>query len=254
MMPLQPGYVNKKTKEMVLVNVCTMLANFCKPTQNKPALLDHDEVETFFHEFGHVMHQLCSQTETSKFNGTHVERDFVEAPSQMLENWCWEEETLKMMSGHYVDNSEIPKDLIDKLIASRLANAGAFNLRQIILGTFDHKIHTTGQADTMDIFNKTYKEILGIETVPGTNMPANFGHMVGYDAQYYGYLWSEVFSFDMFETRFRKEGLLNPKVGMDYRNFILKPGGSKDATDLLKDFLGREPSDEAFLRSKGLAH
>ena len=78
--------------------------------------LDHDEVETFFHEFGHVMHQLCSQTETSKFNGTHVERDFVEAPSQMLENWCWEEETLKMMSGHYVDNSEIPKDLIDKLI------------------------------------------------------------------------------------------------------------------------------------------
>ena len=142
MMPLQPGYVNKKTKEMVLVNVCTMLANFCKPTQNKPALLgkycsimnmgknsitlvtkclfsDHDEVETFFHEFGHVMHQLCSQTETSKFNGTHVERDFVEAPSQMLENWCWEEETLKMMSGHYVDNSEIPKDLIDKLIGEK---------------------------------------------------------------------------------------------------------------------------------------
>ena len=123
-----------------------------------------------------------------------VERDFVEAPSQMLENWCWEDEPLKMMSEHYLDGSEIPKEILDKLVASRIANAGAFNLRQIILGTFDQRIHTTGQANTMEVFASTYREILGIEPPEGTNMPANFGHMGGgYDAQYYGYLVSHIF-------------------------------------------------------------
>jgi len=251
-MPLQPGCINVQTGERQ-VNVCAMLANFSKPTEQKPSLLDHGEVETYFHEFGHVMHQLCSKTQLAKFCGTKVERDFVEAPSQMLENWCWEEEPLKKMSGHYLDNSEIPKDILDKLVASRKANAGAFNLRQVILGTFDQRIHTTGKADTTKVFSDTYKEILGVETPAGTNMPANFGHMAGgYDAQYYGYMWSEVYSFDMFEARFKKEGLLNPAVGMDYRNCILRTGGSKDASEMLKDFLGREPNDEAFLRSKGL--
>ena len=112
----------------------------------------------------------------------------------MLENWCWEDEPLKMMSEHYLDGSEIPKEILDKLVASRIANAGAFNLRQIILGTFDQRIHTTGQANTMEVFASTYREILGIEPPEGTNMPANFGHMGGgYDAQYYGYLVSHIF-------------------------------------------------------------
>jgi thimet oligopeptidase len=189
MMCLQPGCLMDSEDKSRQVNICTMLANFSKPTESKPALLDHGEVETFFHEFGHVMHEICSQTDTTRFCGAGaVERDFVEAPSQMLENWCWEEEPLKMMSGHYLDNSEIPKEILDKLVASRKANAGAFNLRQIILGTFDQKIHTRGKADTMQIFADTYKNILGVETVQGTNMPANFAHMVGYDAQYYGYM------------------------------------------------------------------
>jgi len=248
--PLQPGCIGPDGT--MQVSLCAMMANFSKSTESKPALLDHDEVETYFHEFGHVMHNVCSQTESPRFAFLRVERDFVEAPSQMLENWVWEEEPLRKMSGHYKDDSPIPKELLDKLIASRIANAGAFNLRQIILGTFDQRIHTTGRADTQDIFSNTYKEVIGINTIPNTNMPANFGHMVGYDAQYYGYLWSEVFCFDMYETRFKKEGLLNPSVGIDYRNKILKPGGSKDALDLLTDFLGREPNDAAFLRSKGL--
>jgi len=200
-MPLQPGCINTKTGNRQ-ANVCAMLANFSKPTESKPALLDHGEVETFFHEFGHVMHQICSQTQTAKFCGTKVERDFVEAPSQMLENWCWEDEPLKMMSEHYLDGSEIPKEILDKLVASRKANAGAFNLRQIILGTFDQKIHTTGKANTMEVFSETYKEILGIQTPEGTNMPANFGHMGGgYDAQYYGYLVSFLKSMKTRETK-----------------------------------------------------
>ena len=255
---LQPSCLDD-SREKRQVGVCAMMCNFTKPTADKPALLQHGEVETYFHEFGHVMHMLCSKTETAKFGGTHVERDFVEAPSQMLENWVWEEEALKKMSGHYKDASEIPRELLDKLTASRKANAGGFNLRQIVLATFDQRIHCVSDAesaakvDTQRLFSDIYKDIVGLSPIENTNMPASWGHMVGYDAQYYGYLWSEVYSYDMFESRFRKEGLLNAAVGADYRAKILQPGGTKDAIDLLRDFLGREPSKAAFLKAKGLS-
>ena len=114
----------------------------------------------------------------------------------MLENWCWKPEALAKMSGHWKDGSPIPEDLLSKLLASRLANAGGFNLRQIILGTFDQRIHTTGKADTSKVFRDTYKDILDLDTMPGTNMGATFGHMCGYDAQYYGYMVStKIFFF-----------------------------------------------------------
>lgn len=249
---MQPGVLHDAESGGRQVAVGAMMANFSKSTESKPALLDHDEVETYFHEFGHVMHGMCSQTETSRFACLRVERDFVECPSQMLENWVWEEEPLRRMSGHYKDDCPIPKDLLEKLMASRKANAGAFNLRQIILATFDQRVHTRGSADTAKLFADVYQEILGIDTIPNTNMTASWGHMCGYDAQYYGYMWSEVYCHDMYESRFKKEGLFNPKVGMDYRNDILRPGGSIDAMDMLKKFLGREPNNQAFLRSKGL--
>merc|ERR1712034_21021 len=224
MMQLQPGCMDSQGKRQK--SVVVMLTNFSKPTKEKPSLLDHKEVETYFHEFGHVMHGICSQTDTSRFFGTNVERDFVEAPSRMLE----------------------------KLVASKNANAGGFNLRQVFLATFDQRLHSSGsKVDTASLIKETYKEIVGIDTIEGTNFAAIFGHLVGYDAQYYGYLWSEVYSQDMFATRFAKEGVLNLSTGLDYRNLILKPGGSLDGRDLLKNFLGREPNQEAFLRSKGLA-
>jgi len=252
MMQLQPACLDKEGQRQK--SVVVMLCNFAKSTKDKPSLLDHREVETYFHEFGHVMHGICSQTETSRFFGTHVERDFVEAPSQMLENWVWKEESLRLMSKHYKDGTPLPKEMLDKLVASKNANAGGFNLRQVFLATFDQRLHTLkGAPNTAELIKDTYKEIVGIDTIPGTNFAAIFGHLVGYDAQYYGYLWSEVYSQDMFQSRFDKEGVLNLKTGLDYRNMILRPGGSKDGMDLLKDFLGREPNNAAFLKSKGLS-
>lgn len=236
------------------VGVVAVVCNFPKPTADKPSLLTHSDVETFFHEFGHTMHHLCSQAELVMFEGTTVERDFLECPSQMLENWCWDLESLSRMSKHHVSGEPLPKELADPLIASRLANVGQFNLRQITLAMFDLELHVRSQADTAKLIAEIQDKLLGYKPQDGTNCAANFSHLMGgYDSRYYGYLWSEVYSMDLFDTRFKKEGILNPKTGMDYRKQILEPGSTKDGEEMLRNFLGREPRMDAFLQSKGLA-
>ncbi|KAG7260145.1 hypothetical protein CRUP_025402 [Coryphaenoides rupestris] len=214
---LQPGCVGPDGERTLAA--AAMVANFTKPGWGWPSLLQHHEVETYFHEFGHVMHELCSKVET----------DFVEVPSQMLENWVWEESSLRRMSGHYKDGSPIPDALLGKLMASR--------------GGPDATHRATGGHGP------------GVRlALPGhPGRPRHPSHLAGgYDGQYYGYLWSEVYSMDIFFSHFKKEGIMNPKIGRAYRRTILEPGGSVDGMDMLKKFLGREPREDAFFQCKGL--
>lgn len=173
----------------------------------------------------------------------------------MLENWCWEASTLLLLSGHVDDNSKkLPDDLIGKLVRSKNANAGLTEKRQLLFGLFDQTIHSRPKSDTKSLLATLQQQILGVPMTPGTNFAASFGHLAGgYDSQYYGYMWSSVYSMDMFASRFKEGHLLDPAVGDDYRNMILAPGGSRDAIDSLRQFLGREPNQRAFLLSKGLS-
>ncbi|MBY0369304.1 Zn-dependent oligopeptidase [bacterium] len=232
--------------------VSSIVANFTPPTADKPSLLDHDQVETHFHEFGHIMHQVLTQAKHATLSGTEVRMDFVEAPSQMLENWVWNPETLAKLSGHYKTHAKLPQDQLDRLIQAKLLNVGTRYLRQVFLASIDQMYHTHPPKDSTQAYSDLYKNITGVSTQPGTMPEAGFGHLMGgYDSGYYGYLWSEVYAQDMF-TRFEKEGLLSPKVGADYRKWILEPGGETEPMELITKFLGRAPNDEAFYKSLGL--
>lgn len=252
-----PLIVGRMINDTYTEPVAAIVANFSVPAGGKPSLLrhgEHGEVETLFHEFGHIMHQTLTRGRYGSLSGSSTARDFVEAPSQMLENWVWSPEIIKMISGHYLDSSQkLPQDLYEKLLKTRRFGQGLTYTRQLLFSTFDLRIHSDdAKKDVTEVFNDTYRKVIGQEPMPGAHFPQTFGHMMGgYDAGYYGYLWSEVYAQDMFSV-FEKNGLLDEKTGARYRATILEQGDMVDPTALLKEFLKREPNQKAFLKDLGL--
>ncbi len=232
-----------------------MLMNVARPQKDVPSLLSHREVETFFHEFGHLVHGCLTTASYAAHAGTHVSRDFVEALSQMLEGWVWDSQILKVLSGHYQDSEKkLPDEMIKNLIASRRHMDSYASLRQFLLGLLDLDLYTKGlsNASCVDVYAQLHLQLFQRSPLPTSLFPASFTHIAGgYDAGYYGYMWSKVYAADMF-TRFAKEGLLNAQTGLTYRRELLEVGSSRDELESVRKFLGREPNNEAFLKELGI--
>lgn len=232
-----------------------MVCNFTKPTKKEPSLLTFDEVNTFLHEFGHCLHGIFAEGTYSSITGTSVYRDFVELPSQIMENFATEKEFLDMFAVHYKTGEKIPQELVDKLIASERYLAGWYSVRQLFLGMIDMQWHTitkefTGNVNAIEEAVSDKAELL--PRVPNALMTTSFGHIFsgGYAAGYYGYKWAEVLDADAFAA-FKEKGIFNTEVSSSFRKNILSQGGKKHPMELYKAFRGQEPTNEALLRRSG---
>ncbi|ADB37903.1 M3 family metallopeptidase [Spirosoma linguale] len=235
-----------------IINVC----NFTRPTDTKPSLLTFYEVTTLFHEFGHGLHGMLANGKYESLSGTSVPRDFVELPSQVMENWCYDPEALKLFAKHYQTGEVIPNELIEKIRASQNFMAGMANLRQLRLGLVDMYYH--GQKPTGETISQVEGRVDSVANlfphVDGVAISPAFSHIFagGYSAGYYSYKWSEVLDADAFEFFKEKGGLENKAAADSFRRNVLEKGGSEKPMELYKKFRGREPSPKAMLRRSGL--
>jgi len=234
-----------------------LLCNFPPPAADKPSLLNHSEVETLFHEFGHALHSIVTRAKYGRFAGTNVPRDFVEAPSQMLQNWVWDKKVLDTFAADYRDPSKkIPADIINKMNDAKLANAGVFYRRQFAFATLDLALHDSHPEnepyDCVAISNPILERVF-LPIDPSTTFVSYFGHLNGYDAGYYGYAWADAIAADM-ATVFEKakEGYLDKQAGMKLRHEIYEQGDSRDVTVSIQKFLGRKQSVQPFLTKIGI--
>jgi Zn-dependent oligopeptidase len=236
--------------------VMSMICNFPTPTKDHPALMSHDDVETIFHEFGHAMHGVLTRAKYGRFSGTSVPQDFVEAPSQMLENWPWDKAILDTFAADYRDPSKkIPADVLAKLKEARLATEGTRYSRQISFALMDLALHTqinaTNADNTLALSNQKLSETF-MPVMPDTAFVGYFGHIIGYGAGYYGYAWADAIAADM-DTVFTKSpgGHLDVPTGMKMRKEIYEVGDSRDVNESIEKFLGRKRSLEPFLKRIG---
>jgi oligopeptidase A len=241
-------------------HVGLMCGNMTAPVDGKPALLTHREVETVFHEFGHLLHHCLCRIEVKSLAGTNVAWDFVELPSQIMENWCWERQSLDLFARHFETGETIPEELLRKMRAARTFRAANAQMRQLGFATADLALHSgyspSRDGDPVTYANRLIQPFAPAPFPPNYAMLAAFTHLfadpTGYGAGYYSYKWAEVLDADAF-TRFKTEGIFNPQTGRDFRACILSKGDSADPAELFHAFMGRDPDFTALLERLGLA-
>jgi oligopeptidase A len=236
--------------------VAYLTCNFAPPAGGKPGLLTHDEVVTLFHEFGHGLHHMLTEQDVSGISGINgVAWDAVELPSQFLENWCWTEEGIALISGHYQTGEPLPKEKLEKMLAAKKFQGAMQMVRQIEFSLFDMRIHAEYQPglNIYQILDEVREQVAVIRPPSFNRFPNSFGHIFagGYAAGYYSYKWAEVLSADAY-SRFEEEGEFNEETGRAFRTEILAKGGSREPMELFKAFRGREPSVEPLLRHCGI--
>jgi oligopeptidase A len=241
-------------------NLAVFCCNSSPPSGGKPSLLLHRDVETLFHEFGHLLHHCLSRVSVRTLAGTRVAQDFVELPSQIMENWCSEQDALNLFAGHYETGAPLPEALLERLRAVRTFRAASMQMRQLGFAAVDLALHIdydpASDGDVMAYGNRILQKYAASELPADYGMLAGFLHLfshpVGYAAGYYSYKWAEVLDADAF-GRFKREGIFNPSVGRAFRDAILAQGDARDPMDLFVAFMGRKPDPQALLVRQGLA-
>ena len=234
-------------------HLALIACNFTPPGEGRPSLLTHDEVETLFHEFGHCLHHCLSRVEIPARAGTNVAWDFVELPSQFLENWCWNREALDLFARHYRTGERLPEELFSRLRESRTFMGGYYQMRQLSFGTVDLALHVdydpASGEDPVAFGTEVLRPFAIRPDAADGSMLASFNHVFsgGYAAGYYSYKWAEVLDADAF-TRFEREGVFNPETGRAFVEAILSRGDSEDPLELFREFMGRDPDPEALMR------
>ena len=231
--------------------------NFSKPTENKPALLTLGEVETFLHEFGHSLHGIFANTTYRSLSGTNVYWDFVELPSQFMENFATEKDFLNTFAVHYQTGEKIPQELIDRIIQSRNFNAAYACMRQVSFGLLDMAFYTLTdefKTDLISFERQAWKQAMLLPEVEGTCMTTQFSHIMagGYSAGYYSYKWAEVLDADAFSL-FKQKGIFDQETAQNFRDNILSKGGTEHPMQLYKRFRGQEPTIDALLLRNGIS-
>ncbi|MGY0426450.1 MAG: M3 family metallopeptidase, partial [Polaribacter sp.] len=251
------SYKNQQIKNVINERPhVSIVCNFTKPTPTKPSLLTFNEVTTLFHEFGHALHGMLANTRYTSLSGTSVSWDFVELPSQVLENWCYEKEALELFAKHYKTGEIIPMKYVEKIKESASFHQGMQTLRQLSFGLLDmhwHAVNPTEITSLKEFENDVFKETKLYPDIAENAMSTAFSHIFqgGYSAGYYSYKWAEVLDADAFEY-FLEEGIFNKKVATKFKENILSKGGTEKPMELYKRFRGKEPKPDALLKRAGL--